>query len=173
MKLDDRNSLLIPALWGDSPDEARHPEPPVPRPGLGRHQGFTLVEVIVVIAIIGIMTSLVVTVYRNVAQDSRDVVARQQQAALQNAVNNWITSETSARAISAVREEFNAAANSDARLAKISAYLDGKTYEHFDSHTTAGSDQVKSAALNKLNKHLELSTWAAASYPQVQMKDNS
>lgn len=62
-------------------------------------RAFTLIEVIVVIAIIGIMTSLVVTVYRNVAQDSRDVVACQQQAALQNAVNNWITTETATRSM--------------------------------------------------------------------------
>ncbi len=130
-------------------------------------------EVIVVIAIIGIMTSLVVTVYRNVAQDSRDVVARQQQAALQNAINNWITAETGSRAISAVRDEYNGAANSSARLIKIQEYLDERTYTHFDSHTTGGADQVKSAALNKLSKHLQLSSWAAGSYPQVQMKDNS
>ena len=135
-------------------------------------KGFTLVEVIVVIAIIGIMTSLVVTVYRNVAQDSRDVVARQQQAALQNAVNNWITSETSSRAVAAVRDEYNGASHSSGRLYKIRLYLDERSYGLFDDHTTLGDDQVKSEVLNKLNKHLQLSTWAAFSYPQVQMKDN-
>lgn len=142
-------------------------------PNSTSHKGFTLVEVLVVIAIIGIMTSLVVTVYRNVAQDSRDVVARQQQAALQNAMNNWITSETTTRAVADVRAEYNGASHSSGRLLKIKDYLDDRSYTHFDTHTTLGEDQVKSEVLNKLSKHLQLSTWAAFSYPQVQMKDNS
>lgn len=135
-------------------------------------RAFTLVEVIVVIAIIGIMTSLVVTVYRNVAQDSRDVVARQQQASLQNAVNNWITFQTTRRDIASVRAEYNGASLSSGRLLKIRDYLDDRSYGYFADHTSGGSDQVKSEVLNKLNKHLQLSTWGVSSYPQVQMKDN-
>lgn len=135
-------------------------------------RGFTLVEVIVVIAIIGIMTSLVVTVYRNVAQDSRDVVARQQQAALQNAVNNWITGQSSSLPMATVRTNYNDAANSAARLDLISGYLEDRTYEHFTDHTTAGTDQVKSDVLVKLNKYIQLAAWADGSYPQVQMKNN-
>lgn len=143
-----------------------------PRPSFSAHRGFTLVEVIVVIAIIGIMTSLVVTVYRNVAQDSRDVVARQQQAALQNAINNWVTAQTTKLPVASVRTNYNAAASSAARLDLIGGYLEERTFEHFDSHTSAGADEVKSDVLVKLNKYLQLPEWAANSYPQVQMKDN-
>lgn len=138
-----------------------------------RKSGFTLIEVIVVIAIIGIMTSLVITVYRNVAQDSRDVVARQQQAALQNAINNWVTTQTISLPISAVRTSYNNAADSPSRLDLIKDYLDERTKNHLVGLSPTGTDAVNSGALAKLNRHLLLSTWAAGSYPQVQMIDNA
>ena len=142
-------------------------------PSQFRHRAFTLIEVIVVIAIIGIMTSLVITVYRNVAQDSRDVVSKQQQAALQAAINNWITSETVKLPMSAVRTNYNNASDSPARLALFKDYLDERTRDHLLGMSPAGTDKINSEALDKLNKYIQLSTWNAGSYPQVQMKDNA
>ncbi len=139
-----------------------------------RCQAFTLVEIVVVIAIIGIMTSLVITVYRNVAQDSRDVVARQQQAALQSAISNWVTVQAASNPMTLVRADYNGtttASNSLARLNKIKDYLDERTHKHFIDNTTE-NDKILSAALKRLNKYIQLSSWTAGSYPQVEMKSN-
>lgn len=131
--------------------------------------GFTLVEVLVVIAIIGIMSSLVITVYRNVAQDSRDVVARQQQAAIQNALNNWITSESTTRSIATIRAEYTGTTSGNwGKLTRLQSYLDEGTFKHFQD-VTIDDSKILSAALKTLGKHIEFSTWAPNSYPQVQM----
>ncbi len=140
-----------------------------------KKRGFTLIEVLVVIAIIGIMSSLVVTVYRNVAQDSRDVVAKQQQAAVQNALNSWITAQSTTKSISQIRTAYNGLSDSPARLAQIKDYLDDRTYAHFLGYSPAGTDAVKSAALIKTEQFLQLADWqisttGATTYPQVHMK---
>lgn len=136
-------------------------------------KGFTLIEVIVVIAIIGIMTSLVITVYRNVAQDSRDVIARQQQAAIQNAINNWITTQSTSLPLSAIQTVYNDAGGSSERLRLIENYLDDRTRKHLKDLSPTGTDEVNSEALTKLDRHLLLSSWGANSYPQVQMINNA
>ncbi len=62
----------------------------IPPPAPSR-RGFTLVELLVVIAIIGVLASLVIASFSNVTQDTRNVIALQQQAVLQEALNNWIS----------------------------------------------------------------------------------
>ncbi|MFT4637354.1 MAG: prepilin-type N-terminal cleavage/methylation domain-containing protein [Verrucomicrobiales bacterium] len=139
-------------------------------------RAFTLIEVIVVIAIIGIMTSLVIAVYRNVAQNSRVVVASQQQVAIQSAINNWITNETTTKSMFSVKSDYTAtqtATGSQGILLKIQAYLDELTFTHLQANSPAGEDKIQSAALKKIEHYIQLSTWGAGSYPQVQMKPNS
>lgn len=133
-------------------------------------RAFTLVEVLIVIAILGIMTSLVVTVYRSVAQDSRDVVARQQQAALQNALNNWVTGSTSRGKIpiSTIRATYNGTANSRERLDLVQAYLDEGTYAHFVDFTIDNT-KIQSEALSKVGKYITFADWTAGSFPQVKL----
>jgi len=55
--------------------------------------GFSLIEVLLVLAIISIMAALVINAFSNAAQDSRNVISRQQQAALQSAINNWASAQ--------------------------------------------------------------------------------
>ena len=55
--------------------------------------GFSLVEVLVVIAIISILATLVINSFSNAAHDSREIIARQQQAVVQTAVSNWVVGE--------------------------------------------------------------------------------
>ena len=58
-------------------------------------RGFTLIELLLVIAIIGVMSALIVSSVVNAASDSRDVIGRQQQVVLQEALNSWITANSS------------------------------------------------------------------------------
>lgn len=56
-------------------------------------RGFSLVELLLVLGIISIMASIVINSFSNAAQDSRNVLAKQQQATLQSAINNWVASQ--------------------------------------------------------------------------------
>lgn len=147
-----------------------------------KHNAFTLVEVLVVLAVIGVMTSMVINVYKNVTKDSNEVVARQQQVAVQNAVNNWVSAKTSRPfptnsadptsakvlwSLSKVRTEYNNQSSGLARLNLVSGYLDSSTYAHLSSPTDV--NKITSAALNKSQQYLELGTWASGNYPQVKL----
>ena len=50
---------------------------------------FTLIEMLIVIAIISILAAMAISSFSNAAQDSREVLVRQQLASVQEAVNNW------------------------------------------------------------------------------------
>ena len=87
--------------------------------------GFSLVELLLVLGIISIMASIVINSFSNAAQDSRNVITRQQQATLQSAVNNWVAGQVGGyerpdpnnpnlvmeRTVSYVRNKYNFAAN--------------------------------------------------------------
>ena len=132
--------------------------------------GFTLVEMLIVISVIAIMASLVISAFSNAAQDTRRVVARQQQAAVQSAVNAWITAQSSGTgSLAAAKTAYNNAGTSLARLNLVAGYLEDGTIAHFRTNTT-NTDTVLSEALKKTNQHLELPAWSAASYPKVELK---
>jgi len=128
-----------------------------------------MVEMLIVIAVIGIMSALVVSAFSNAAQDTRRVVARQQQAAVQNAVNAWVNSVSQTQGLAQARNLYNLAASSKGRLQLVQAYLDEATLSHFLANTST-SGEVKSAALAKTGQYLLLDTWNAASYPKVELK---
>ncbi len=133
-------------------------------------RGFTLVEMLIVISVIAIMAAMVISAFSNAAQDTRRVVARQQQAAVQSAVNAWVASQSSGTgSLAGARTAYNAATTSLARLNLVANYLDDKTTAHFRTNTT-NTNQVLSEALKKTNQYLELPTWNASSYPKVELK---
>lgn len=71
---------------------------------LPRHRGgFSFVEAIFTIAIIGIMSSLVVAAISNASRDAHRVMARQQQAAVQSALTAWVMSQTRVGATAEIR----------------------------------------------------------------------
>ena len=57
---------------------------------LRRLAAFTLVEMLLVIAIISILAALVISSFSNAAQTSREIVVKQQLAVWQSALNNWV-----------------------------------------------------------------------------------
>jgi prepilin-type N-terminal cleavage/methylation domain-containing protein len=132
-------------------------------------RAFTMVEMLIVIAVIGIMSALVISAFSNAAQDTRRVVARQQQAAVQNAVNAWVNSVSQTQGLGQTRNLYNLAGSSKGRLQLVQAYLDEATLAHFLANTT-NNGEVKSAALSKTGQYLLLDTWNSASYPKVELK---
>jgi prepilin-type N-terminal cleavage/methylation domain-containing protein len=141
--------------------------------------GFTLVEALITIAIIGIMAALLISAFSNTAQDTSRMIARQQQAALQSAVSAWVNGDTNRvniinatagtaklKTIEEIRTAYNAAATTTARYALVEAYLDDATRAHFASYTT-GTAKIKSSALKTTNQYLSLPVWTSNSYPQV------
>ena len=140
-----------------------------PVPPSTSHRAFTLVEMLIVIAVIGIMSALVISAFSNAAQDTRRVVARQQQAAVQNAVNAWVNSVSQQQGLAQTRTLYNLAGTSKGRLQLVKLYLDDATLSHFLSNTT-NDNEVKSTALSKTTQYLLLDTWNANSYPKVELK---
>lgn len=146
------------------------------RPG-----GFTLTEAILTIAIVGIMASLVLSAISNASRDAQRIVARQQQAAVQNALNAWVMSQTrvsgssQVKSLNDIRSSYNSVGTALARFnllvpsgAGTGGYLDQTTADHFLEYTT-NTDRLKTAALDQAKQHLELPNWAAGSFPKVDL----
>lgn len=130
-----------------------------------------MVEMLIVIAVIGIMSALVIAAFSNAAQDARRVIARQQQAAVQNAVNAWVNSKSQQSGLAEARRLYNLAGSSKGRVQLVGAYLDDASLAHFlNPSNTTNAGEVKSAALKKTGQYLYLGTWSAASYPKVELK---
>lgn len=134
-------------------------------------KGFTIIELLIVISVIGIMSALVISSFSGAAQDTRRVIARQQQAAIQSAVNAWVTSTSTTAGLSGALTTYNAAGSSLARFNLVSMYLDDSTVAHFSLNSTVGG-AVKSVALQKLGQQIDLPSWQSSSYPKVELVDS-
>src|SRR5882757_5898245 len=99
--------------------------------------GFTLIEALMTIAILGLMAAIVVSAFSNAGTDAARIMARQQQAAVQAAVNAWVNSDGNRtdvinattgtgkiHTIAQIQTTYNAATTSLARLNLVAAYLD-------------------------------------------------
>ena len=146
-----------------------------------RRRGFSMVEMLMTIGIMSIITSLVVISVTNASRDASRVIARQQQAAVQSAVNAWVVgngrypdnySDVSLRgkmrSQETLRSTYNAYSTSLAKFNQVATYLDEATANHIIS-TTTNSDQLKSDALSMVHQYLTMPDWAAGSYPKVNL----
>lgn len=148
-------------------------------------KGFSLVEAIFTIAIISIMSSIVVAAISNATRDANRIVARQQQATLNSALNAWVmgsmrvasgANEGQLRSLEDVRSEYNSQGTSLARLLLIapnatSGYLDETTRSHFIDYTN-NSGRIESSALEAGNQHITLPTWVSGEFPKALLQDN-
>jgi len=134
-------------------------------------RAFSLIELLIVVAIIGIMVSMVIAAFSNAAQDSREVMAKQQQAVLQEALNNWIAKNTSGtNSLADARTLYAGQATGLLKLNNlIDDYLDPATLKHFQDNTPSGSD-VRSEAMVKTSHYVTFSTWATNTYPKVELQ---
>lgn len=124
---------------------------------------------LLVIAIIGIMSALIITAISNAANDSRGVIARQQQVIVQEALNAWISKQSSGtNSIANARSMYSAATTAQAKLVLMQSYLDQNTYDHFISFTS-DSAKLQTEAMVQAGVYLQFSTWATNNYPRVNM----
>lgn len=148
--------------------------------------GFTFVEAVFTIAIIGIMSALAVSAISNGARDANRVVARQQQASVQQALHAWVMAQTrnsttgQVQSLQSIRTTYNALSTTSARFNLLlpnptsvdvnarAGFLDQITADHFLEHTT-GTDRLKSAALAGAKQHLSLPAWQDGDLPRVEL----
>lgn len=133
-----------------------------------RTAAFTLIELLIVIAIIGIMSSLVLTTVSNAAMDARRTLAYQQQVTLQDALNAWISANSSGtNSLSQAQTTYNAASAGTGRLNLLSNnYLHNTTYQHLLSNSTGTT--VRSEAMVKSGMTLAFTAWTATNTPSVE-----
>ena len=119
-----------------------------------------MVEILVVVAVIGIISALVLPQFANIKNEADISVARQQQAQLQTALNNWIAARSGNQGgVAAARSEYNS--QGGAKLQLLQNYLQPSTY----AALTGSGDTVRSSALLNSSAYLEFSTWTLGGQP--------
>jgi prepilin-type N-terminal cleavage/methylation domain-containing protein len=142
-------------------------------------RGFTFIEALMTIAILGIMAAVLVSAFSSAATDASRMIARQQQAAIQAAVNSWVNGDSNRvnvvnattgtgklRTVEEIRADYNSRLTSLARLNLVAGYLDSPTVAHLTS-STVNSGKIKSEALTATKQFISLPDWTATGYPQV------
>jgi prepilin-type N-terminal cleavage/methylation domain-containing protein len=127
-------------------------------------RGFSLVEMLIVIAIIAILGSMVITAVSNASQDSIRRVAEQQQVALQQALTAWIASTAATSSLSEARSQYTSRLGGNTLLAAVETYLDPHSRDNF---SLSGAN-VTSDMLERSGVVLAFTPWTnRAEYPQV------
>ncbi len=142
---------------------------------LRKIRAFTLVEMLLVVAIISILAAGAISHFSNAAQESRDIVTRQQLAVVQESLNTWISREigkvtTSGQpgaTVASVLTAYNAATTVNARYDLFKAYLDEPSQALFSGDN--GTGRLTTQAMRDTNRYLLLPDWTTGSYPKVQL----
>lgn len=128
-----------------------------------RQPAFSLVEILLVVAAIAIMSGLAITYVGGASENSRLLVARQQQVQLQTALDAWIVAKSSGTAgLATARASYSTDAAS--MLSALGPYL-----REPGIFSTSGGG-VSSSALAGAGKTLQFSSWSDGSYPKVLMQ---
>lgn len=149
-------------------------------------KGFSFVEAIFTIAIIGIMSSIVVAAISNASRDAHRVMARQQQASVQSALTAWVMAQNRVgstaqfRSLESVRTTYNALPTTQKRFSLLIpdptspdpslrvGFLDQTTADHFTEYTT-NPNQLQTAALENAQQYLSLPDWQSGDFPHVDL----
>ncbi len=123
--------------------------------------GFSLMEMLLTVAIIGVVAVMLIPAISPMKQGSSVQVARQQQAELQTALGSWIAATSSGPGgLAAARGTYNSAGS---KLALLQNYLQPSTYSMFSG---SGSG-VTSDALTAAGASLQFSSWGVDDAPSV------
>lgn len=151
-----------------------------------RREGFSFVEAIFTIAIIGIMSSIVVAAISNASRDANRVMARQQQVSVQSALTAWVMAQMRVgstaqfRSLESVRTTYNSLSSSQARFNLLipnasspdpslrAGFLDQTTADHFTDYTT-NANQLLTAALYNAQQYLTMPDWQSGDFPHVDL----
>lgn len=126
-------------------------------------RGFSLVEILLVIAVIAILSGLAVSYVGGASDSSNTLVARQQQVQLQTALDSWIAARSSGTAgLGGAKAAYSTDAS--AMLSALAPYIR-------DTGIFSVSGQgVTSQSLSKIGKTLQFSSWVDGGYPKVLMQ---
>jgi len=126
-------------------------------------RAFSLVEILLVIAVIGILSGLAMSYVGGASDTSGVLVARQQQVQLQTALDSWIAARSSGTAgLAGARAAYSTDAST--MLASLAPYLR-------DTGIFSISGQgVSTQSLSKIGKTLQFSSWSDDGYPKVLMQ---
>lgn len=126
--------------------------------------GFSLIEILIVVAVIAVISGLAMTFLGGAAENSRNLVARQQQVQLQTALDAWMTAQSSGTAgLSSVRTN-KYSTDPGVMLTNLIPYL-----RDTNIFSVSGGG-VSSSALSGIGKTLQFSSWSNGSYPKVLMQ---
>jgi prepilin-type N-terminal cleavage/methylation domain-containing protein len=139
--------------------------------------GFSLPEVLLTVALLGILTSVVVSALSNASRDAGRMVGRQQQGAINSAIQQWITAQTRhpttgrVQSTNTIRGIYNAYGTSLAKLQAVGDYLSDQTLQHFLDYTT-NSGTISSEALRNAKQVIELPAWGnGEDAPRVDLRN--
>jgi len=133
------------------------------RMGNANNLGFSLVELLVVICAIAILSGLAISYVGGASENSRLLVARQQQVQLQTALDAWITHKSSGTAgLAGAKAAYSSDAS--AMLSDLAPYL------REPGIFSSSGGGVSSDALSGAGKTLQFSSWGEGSYPKVLMQ---
>lgn len=127
-------------------------------------RAFSLVEILIVIAVIAVLATLVLPQILNTRASAHVMTARQQQVELQTALGNWISAQSSGPGgLAAARTAYTGN-----KLALVGGYLSAGTY----AALSGNGDNVTSDALNGAKAKLQFSSWSSGAQPTVNWVNN-
>ena len=123
--------------------------------------GFSFFELLVVVAMLGVIATLLITYVSPMRETTSIQVARQQQAELQTALGAWIAATSSGPGgLAAARGSYNGAGS---KLSLLQAYLQPATY----AALSGSGSSVSSGALAEAGASLQFSSWGVDDSPSV------